>query len=207
MGNTNLPEAARAPSARLAAIERRSRAFTLVELITVVALVAILAAIAPPALQALVGNSRLSATAISLLQTLALARADAIKRGQPVVVCRSGDPAAEDPACGGSAGIWTTGYLAYADVDGDGELTAGTDILVRTGAAAPGQVEVRSNDTAADALTFNPDGTLASGGATGVFGLCDGRGGAHGRSVEVLPVGHALLRRGSADNPVECGDD
>ena len=181
----------------------------MIELMMVLAITVVLAALAPPALQGFIGNSRLSSAALGLLQTLTMARTEAIKRAQPVVVCHPDDPAAADDAlaCGGAETVWTTGHFVFADVDGDGVFDAGEDVLLRRGSPAPGQVEVRGNDAAADAITFNADGTLASGGASALLGLCDDRGGAYGRSVELLPVGHATLRKGTAENPVDCLDE
>jgi type IV fimbrial biogenesis protein FimT len=69
-------------------IARSSRGFTLVELMVTIAILAILATIGLPSFQRLISDYRVSAQANGVQGLLQFARSEAVKRRQPVVVCR-----------------------------------------------------------------------------------------------------------------------
>ena len=83
------------------------RGFTLIELLTTLAVVAALAAIAAPPLLGFIQSARLRAAANTLQADFQLARREAIKRNQPVLVCPVG--AALTPLVCGSD--WTLGWM------------------------------------------------------------------------------------------------
>ncbi|MEA3121912.1 MAG: type fimbrial biosis protein FimT [Paraburkholderia sp.] len=67
---------------------RRCRGFTFFEMVVVVALVALLAAMAAPSFVTWHLRDRVDAGARALLASLAYARSEAVRRGEPVTVCR-----------------------------------------------------------------------------------------------------------------------
>ncbi|RYE71403.1 MAG: prepilin-type N-terminal cleavage/methylation domain-containing protein, partial [Oxalobacteraceae bacterium] len=63
--------------------------FSLVELMVTVAVLAIVAAIAIPSFTGLINSSRLTASANEVLASLQMARSEAVRRNQTVIVCPS----------------------------------------------------------------------------------------------------------------------
>ncbi len=98
---------------------RRSKGFTLVELMITVAVVAILAAIAYPSFQTTLRSSRMATTSNELIASLALARSEAVKSTNGAGVCASSDGL----TCNGTA--WTDGWLVWSDVNGNGSFDKG----------------------------------------------------------------------------------
>ena len=63
------------------------KGFSLVELLVVVAILGVLAGLAAPSFTSLIRSNRLTAAANDLLGAVALARSEALKRAQRVVLC------------------------------------------------------------------------------------------------------------------------
>ena len=102
----------------------RERGFTMVEVMIVTVIVAILVAVAAPGFQDLIGNNRIVTEVYALRASLNNARSEALARRSPVVVCPSTDGA----ACADSDD-WSTGYIAFVDIDDDNTVDAGEDII------------------------------------------------------------------------------
>ncbi|WP_395352802.1 GspH/FimT family pseudopilin [Variovorax sp. UC122_21] len=86
----------------------RARGLTLIELLTVIAIVAILAAVGVPGFRALLLHQRLAAASQAFMSALAMARIEAIRRGEPVGVLPEG-----------GAG-WDGGWAIVVDPGGEG---------------------------------------------------------------------------------------
>lgn len=126
---------------------RRSKGFTLVELMITLIVFSVLAAIAYPSFQNSIRNNRLSTTNNEVLGLLSLARSEGIRNNTGGGVCGSTD----GTACDGS---WTDGMMAWADSNGDGEFGTG-DTVLRFGQGNP-QLQVGSPDP--DVIAFDPRG-------------------------------------------------
>lgn len=176
--------------------------FTLVELMITLVIAAIVLTQAVPSFMATVQNNRLVTFTNNLVSDINLARSEAVKRGSRVVLCRSADPSAAAPVCGGTANTWTTGWLVFADADSSGTFTAG-DTLVRVGMPVTSNTTIISNGVANNNLEYNGDGTTNEGGGTGVFTLCDSRGAGNGRQIQVNAMGRPQLVKGS-DATLNC---
>lgn len=92
---------------------RRSKGFTLVELMVTIAVVAILGTIAYPSFQSTIRSNRVAASQNELLGVLNLARSDAVRNNRGGGVCGS----SSGTSCDGG---WATGIMAFADSNGDG---------------------------------------------------------------------------------------
>ena len=182
----------------------RQTGFSIVELMVVLVIAAVAMTTAAPSLGTFVKNNRLQSRSIGLMRTIHLARSEAAKRRTRVVLCRTANPTAAIPSCGGNSYTWTTGYLVFAAGNSNSTYEAGVDELLRVGMPASGDVTIRSNSVSNNNLEINPDGTTNEGGGTARFAICDGRGGSFGRQIDVSPVGRPKVTKGSAGDTVNC---
>jgi type IV fimbrial biogenesis protein FimT len=128
------------------------RGFTLVELVTVMTVAAILMALAVPSYRYVTNANRIAAEVNGLLGDMQYARAEAIKEGQTVTVCVSGDGA----SCNGDT-TWQYCWIVFSDVNGDHTVANGVDAILRV------QSPFTSSDTftannAVSYVTFNREG-------------------------------------------------
>ncbi len=177
--------------------------FTLIELIVTLAIGAIILSFGVPSFVSMTQNNRLISQTNELVADINLARSEAVKRGVRVVLCRSPDPSASPPICGGNANTWTTGWIMFADANGTGAYVTADDTLIRIGQPADTALTVITNNVANSNLEYNPDGTTNEGGGTALFVLCDDRGADKGRQVQVNAMGRPRLIKGS-DATLDC---
>ena len=182
----------------------RSRGLSIIELLVTLAVASILMGIGAPGLSHFIKNNRLNESAYGMLGTINLARSEAVKRRVRVVLCRSANPQAATPTCGGSDKNWTTGWLVFASGDTNDTYEAGIDTLIGIGTLHSGGITVKSNVTSNDKLEYNPDGTTNEGGDTAAFAFCDNRGGGYGKRIEVPPHGRPRFMNGNVASPIEC---
>jgi type IV fimbrial biogenesis protein FimT len=166
-----------------------------------VAVVGVISSVAAPSLGDFLKNSALRGQAHNLMSSITMARSEAGKRGSRVILCRSADPDAATPTCGGSDKDWSTGWLLFVAEDTDNDFDLGTDILIGKGAAAATQTGIKSNNIGNNHLVFGPDGTLQETGSA-QYAVCDDRGEAYGRQINVTLVGRANLVKGYPSSPI-----
>lgn len=202
------------------AMKRRSRGFTMMELLVTLAVAAVILGIGVPSFRDFMRNGRLTGAANELLITVVRARGEAVRRQAVVSVCPSATPGQTGATCSGAA---TQGYIAFIDTNSNcvrdgGELT--DDNLV-------------SYQLTHSEVTSTKNGTCVSFAASGfrrvVAGqpntmramFCDTRGNtriyptstiSYARGVEVVPTGRASVSRlytelsgwSGGANPVTC---
>jgi type IV fimbrial biogenesis protein FimT len=105
-------------------MKQRLRGFTLVELLVTLTVTAVLMALAAPTFRTLLLKRSVQAAADALVSDLRLARSEAVKRSATVSVCSSADGA----SCSNGA-AWQSGWIVFADADGDGSLDAEDTVL------------------------------------------------------------------------------
>ena len=177
---------------------------SIVELVVSLAIVAILATTGVPAFSSFIQSNRLNESSFDMLATINLARTEAVKRRTRVLLCRSADPTLPTPSCGGSANTWTTGWLVFASGDSNSTYEAGTDTLLGIGLVDSSNVTVITNGTSDNNLEYNSDGTTNESGGTARFALCDQRGGAQGRQINIPPHGRPKFVKGNSASPINC---
>ena len=170
---------------------RNCSGFSLIELMITLLIALILMIIAAPLLNSTIKNNRLTTQLNRVIIDIHFARSEAIKRSIHVIMCRSADPDAINPSCGGTEQTWTDGYLVFAD-DGSNAnniYDAGTDILLRRGQAANSEIMMHTNLTWNNNLKFTFLGTIDGDGSTAVMSICDDRGIKYGKQIKVRPTG------------------
>ncbi len=153
--------------------QARNPGFTLPELMITLAIAGILMAVAIPSFNISIRNSRLSAYSNDLISSMNLARTEAVKRGQQVVVRQNG-------------GGWQNGWQIFVDVDrtpgndnifnDDGNATlceVTEDCLLRSYPAISASYTVTGNGFA-NFIRYRPDGSSST---FGNFVICDIRNG------------------------------
>jgi type IV fimbrial biogenesis protein FimT len=174
------------------------------ELLVTLLLVAVISAFGAPAFSQMIKNNRVKSYTLNLISDIQHARSEAVKRRVRVVMCRSANPLAAAPACGGSANTWTTGYLVFAAGDANNTFDAATDTLLRVRGPASSDLAVRTNSPSNQNLEIRPDGSTEEGGGIARFSICDSRLGAHGRQISVPPHGRLRLTSGTTGTPIQC---
>jgi len=160
--------------------------FTLVELVVGIALAALLMTMAVPGYRAWIADEQLMNHARLLAGSMRTARAEAIKRGHRVNLCKSADGA----QCA-DAGRWDQGFILHGDIDRTGEVD-GPDTIIRY-EPAPKDIRVSANLPLRNYVSYTAFGQarLLSGALQmGTFIVCKpGR-----RAVEVVLVATGRVR-------------
>lgn len=101
-----------------------SRGFTLIELMITIAVLAIGSALAYPSFSGVIKSNRVATSTNGVIAAFNMARSEAIRSNRGGGVC----PSTTGTQCNGTD--WSTGYLAYTDMDSSGTWTAG-DTAIR----------------------------------------------------------------------------
>lgn len=99
---------------------RIRKGFTLVELMVVLAVMAILVTLTAPNLGSFMRSAELTTAASSFVSALNAARSEAMKRNLPAMVMPLDTAHAN----------WSKGFVAFVDVDRNGDFDEATDIVV-----------------------------------------------------------------------------
>jgi len=181
----------------------RQQGLTLVELMVTLAVAIILIAVGMPLFSGLVGSNRATTQANSLVSALKLARSEAVKRADCVIVCSNADDPDDpaDPKGCGTKDDWANGWLVHTDVNCAGSFTYPDDVLREWQLAASSSVDVTPDDAAevrfdaageaSSALSFELDNSEAPGSAAL-------------RCVEVTRTGQVRSKRWDPDLAWSC---
>ncbi|MGD8569830.1 MAG: GspH/FimT family pseudopilin [Gammaproteobacteria bacterium] len=167
--------------------------FTLIELLITISLAMIILSFAVPSFSSFIKNGRVTTITNTLVTDVNYARHEAVTRGANVVLCRSANPTAATPACGGNSNDWSSGWLIFISKDTNTVYDDGVDTLLRVGARTEGTVGIKSNAVSDAELVYKADGTIDMGGGTAVFAVCDDRGEGQGNQLQVGPTGRPRL--------------
>ena len=191
--------------------KRTSAGFTLMELMVTLAIAGVLAAVAMPNMRVFMQNNRLSGASNDLLGSFQLARSEAIKRQENVVVCASNDPTADDPVC--SYGEFN-GWVVFEDKNNNWQADNDEVILQRHGLLDPAVLVRADNDgieSFASSGFANPTNPLAPKAPTRNVVICDERGieaaagVSKGRALLITPTGRVRVTRDPTDVSTAAG--
>ena len=183
---------------------RSAIGFSLIELTSALAITSVLLAVGVPGYRNFVLDSRRAAVANALLGAMQVARSEALKLGQTVIVC----PSADGASCLRGADDWGRGWLTFVNLSGSispcvVETAANpADIILRYAANDYADFGIRSNR---DCYAFRPFSVHL---AAGAITICDPRAAAdasQARAVIVSSVGRSrIASRNASDEPLNC---
>jgi len=202
----------------------RQAGFDIIELMVTVAVLGVLLGVGVPGMQSYIQNNRLTSQINLLSTSLALARSEAIKSNERVVVCvsKSGSQC-EAP---GSGTTWDDGWLVFIDRNVDSNVDLGapgvdncavgatTDCILQVQAAYPGENTLTPAGDVVDLIAYVGDGSSRCNtdaditsletcdNSTTYFTLCDFRGAGHAKGLAISNTG-----RVSAISKTPSGSD
>ena len=158
-------------------MKRAQSGFTLLELMAVVVIAGVLLGIGVPAMGNFIRNARITGAANDVMVGLHFARSEAIKRRVPVTFCTSANAVNADNSpnlnatCAASA--FLTGWIAFVDVNRNGQREAGDTILLQR-APMPNTIVGRSLTNPLRVIYL--DNGFAANANVARLVLCDERG-------------------------------
>ena len=135
--------------------------FTLLEALVAMALLGILVGLAAPAMSGLRARQQLQGQGEAFLNSLVLARSEALRRQLPVSVCAQ----ATEGQCDALA-RWQQGWLVFVDTNHNG-LRDTQEVLLEARGPVPSAVQVVVSNTVRTYFSYNAEGRSAS--ASGAF--------------------------------------
>ncbi|NHZ89210.1 prepilin-type N-terminal cleavage/methylation domain-containing protein [Massilia sp. CCM 8733] len=164
-----------------------ANAFSLVELMAVLLIAAIALAVAVPDLRAMIRLYQLNAAVNDLSGAIGLTRAQAMARGQRVVLAPL-EPAGTD---------WSLGWVAFVDHDGDRRPGASDELIATHGPVGKGIVvsAVFSSQKLPDYLAYNSAGRscTATSSAAARWGTLSLFQGEQTRRIKINMLGRARV--------------
>lgn len=172
-----------------------SLGFTLIELMVTIAIAAILLGVAIPSFTSVIISNRLTASTNEFVTSLNLARSEAIKRGQHVVVRKTGTD-------------WEDGWQVFVDIDRstnakENVLDAATDIQLRVYPALPTNLTLRGNNFV-NFIRYQPNGISST---FGSFAMCNDSAITGAKLIIVNPVGRIRMASDTDNDGIPEKDD
>ena len=172
----------------------RQSGFTLIEAVIALAVASVLVGTAVPAVTGVAEAARASSAQAALLATLTQSISHAAIAGSEVVLCPGDRTGCRDSS------DWSSGWIAYADLDGDRSRDP-NETLLHAEPALSGKVHLRTT-AGRKRLVFQPNGGNAGSNVT--FTLCDGRGAAKATSLVLANDGRLRAGKPAAAAAASC---
>jgi type IV fimbrial biogenesis protein FimT len=173
----------------------REPGYTLVELVAGLGVLAVLSAWGVPSFVQFSRNAARASAVNQFIQSVYLARSEAIKRNGVVSLCPSRDGATCDVDS-----PWHHGWLVFVNLDRDSPATRDADEELLHAYPSWESGEITANRTT---LSFRPYGQS---GVTATITFCDDRGSAEARAVIISQTGRPRIAdRNSSGGPLDCG--
>jgi len=173
---------------------RRSRGFTLWELLCTLGIAGVALSMGAPAFRTFLLDARLTADVNAWILSVQLARSEAMKRGRPVIVCKTADT----HGCGAADLALDAGWMVYVNVDDEypPRRSATEPLLYMHDPTITGTVISNRSYYEFRTDRRSTNGTIV---------LCDERGPAAARAVIVSYTGRPRVDRVDANGrPLRC---
>ena len=185
---------------RLRLVTARQRGFTLSEALLTLAIAGFLVGLAAPSLRNLTLNNRMTSEVNTLMSSLHVTRSEAIKRGQTVTLCPSGD----GRTCAGADSDytwWHKGALLFVDSNDNNRLDDGEALIQVFELEKTGNTLTVKSSRARRSVNYQSSGF--SPGTNLTFAFCDARGVTSVRYVAVSNTGRPRVSR-TSDSGLSC---
>ncbi len=153
--------------------------FTLIELLTTLVIAGILMSLAAPSFTSFIKNNRLVSQTNELLADLAFTRSEAVKRATDITVCKSTDGL----TCNAGAN-WDDGWIVVNTASGE---------VFRAHEALNDENTMVGTGDVADRIVYDRTGRANNVSAAAEFHVCDYRGAAKGRLIQIAVTGRARV--------------
>ncbi len=131
---------------------KASAGFTLVEVLVVLSITAIIVGAATPSFMNIMANNRVAAASNELVTSLNLAKSEAVRSGQTIVLCKS--PAANQ--CDNSAS-WNGGLLLFQDDNKNNSADNG-ERVIKLIPASEASLNFSYTGSSPNTISFNANG-------------------------------------------------
>ena len=176
---------------------KRLAGFTIIELMITLALVAVILTVGVPAFKGLMERNRLTANINSFVSSLALARSEAVKRKQRVVVCASNDGS----TCKTDNSGYETGWIVYVESISENGARDNGEELLWVNESLSSNITLRGNSAFQNNIQYVSTGR--SNGNGSVF-LCIDNSVSKARMVTIITSGRVhLAQNNSAGVPLD----
>ncbi|QOJ22347.1 MAG: type II transport protein GspH [Gammaproteobacteria bacterium] len=160
---------------------------TLIELLVTMSIASILLSLAVPSYRTFVQDNLLMMQSNNFYSALALAKSEAIRRSSSITLC----PSTNGTGCTGGV-IWSNGWLVFSDINNNGVVEAGEEIL-QVGTAFTGGNTFAGTKPR---VIFTANGF--SMGSNDTFTLCDSRGASYSKAIILNMQGRFRTETGRA---------
>ena len=172
--------------------------FSLVEMLIVLAITGILSSYALPSFNQLVNRNRQNSLLLQLFSHHQLARSEAIKQNQSIILCKSDN----GQQCTPSA-HWQNGWIVFADTDNNKQLSGSEPLIDSFQNHNPSLSLSYKGFGSHNYVRYYPDGRSSTNGS---FVLCTPQGDSTARSLIISRTGRARLSSKNASGGVlKCG--
>lgn len=171
---------------RILDMQKHESAFTLIELMITLAVAAVVLTLGVPSFGRIVEQNQLATNVNLLVQSMTLARSEAVKRNKRTVLCDSSDAT----ACG-TSGAFEQGWIVFVDEDGDGGFDSTSEELIYVQGALSENISISANlSTGANNISYQTKGRANR---TGNFIICKNNDVTKSRVVVVTMTGRTRL--------------
>ncbi len=164
--------------------------FSLIEMLIVLAMIGILSSYALPSFNKLINSNRQSTVLLQLFSHHQLARSEAIKQNQSVILCKSDN----GQLCTPSA-HWQNGWIVFTDTDNNKQLSGNEPLIYSFQNHNSSLFLSYRGFGSHNYIRYYPDGRSSTNGS---FILCTTQGDITARSLIISRTGRARL---SSENP------